>query len=78
MNIIVSLVIGGIVGWLAGKIMNSALTVIGNIGLGIIGGIFGSILLRVIGLRGTGIIGNTIVGVIGACALIAISRAMKK
>ena len=26
MNIIVSLVIGGIVGWLAGKIMNSALT----------------------------------------------------
>ena len=25
MNIIVSLVIGGIVGWLAGKIMNSAL-----------------------------------------------------
>lgn len=75
---IVSLVIGGIVGWLAGKIMNSALTVIGNIGLGIIGGIFGSILLGVIGLRGTGIIGNTIVGVIGACALIAISRAMKK
>ena len=48
------------------------------IGLGIIGGIFGSILLGVIGLRGTGIIGNTIVGVIGACALIAISRAMKK
>ena len=45
MNIIVSLVIGGIVGWLAGKIMNSALTVIGNSGLGIIGGIFGSILL---------------------------------
>ena len=41
MNIIVSLVIGGIVGWLAGKIMNSALTVIGNIGLGIIGGILG-------------------------------------
>lgn len=78
MNIIVSLVIGGIVGWLAGKIMNSALTVTGNIGLGIIGGIFGSILLGVIGLRGTGIIGNTIVGVIGACALIAISRAMKK
>lgn len=49
-GIIISIIIGGIAGWLAGKIMNSNFTLPGNIGIGIIGGIVGSISLGIFGL----------------------------
>ena len=78
MNLIISLIIGGISGWLAGKIMKSNFSGLGNIGIGILGGIVGSILLAIIGLHGSGFIGSIIVSVVGACVLIAIGRAIKK
>ena len=78
MGIIVSIIIGGIAGWLAGKIMNSNFTMFGNIGIGIVGGVIGSILLGVLGIHGSGFIGNIVVAVIGACVLIAVGRAIKR
>ena len=78
MGIIVSIIIGGIAGWLAGKIMNSNFTMFGNIGIGIVGGVIGSILLGVLGIQGSGFIGNIVVAVIGACVLIAVGRAIKR
>lgn len=78
MGIIVSIIIGGIAGWLASKIMNSNFSLLGNIGLGVVGGFVGSFLLSIIGLHGSGIFGSIIVSVVGACALIAIGRAIKK
>ena len=78
MNIIVALIVGGISGWLAGLIMNSQFSLLGNIGIGIVGGFVGSILLSVVGIHGSGMIGNIIVSVIGACAFIAIVRQIKK
>ena len=78
MGILISIIIGGISGWLAGQLMHSSFSLLGNILLGIVGGVVGSILLGLIGLHGSGIIGNIIVGVVGACALIAVGRALKK
>lgn len=57
---------------------NSNFSILGNIGIGIAGGVVGSLILSVVGLYGRGFIGNIIVSVIGACVLIAIVRAVKK
>ncbi|MDO4804288.1 MAG: GlsB/YeaQ/YmgE family stress response membrane protein [Lachnospiraceae bacterium] len=78
MGIIVSIIISGIVGWLAGKLMNSRFSMLGNIGIGILGGVVGNLVLGFIGISSNGIIGNIIVGVIGACILIALGRAIFK
>lgn len=78
LHLLVSILIGGVSGWLAGQIMNSRFSTLGNIILGIAGGFVGGILLGLIGLHGSGLIGNIIVGVVGACALIALGRAIKK
>ena len=78
MNILVSILIGGISGWLAGKLMDSRFTLVGNILIGVVGGFVGGILLGLVGIHGSGLIGNIIVGVVGACALIALGRAIKQ
>ena len=78
MSIIVALIVGGISGWLAGQIMNSQFSVLGNIGIGIVGGFVGSLVLSAVGIHGSGMIGNIIVSVIGACIFIAIVRQIKK
>ena len=78
MSIIVALVVGGVSGWLAGQIMNTSFSLLGNIGIGIVGGFVGTLLLGVVGIHGSGMIGNIIVSVIGACAFIAIVRQIKK
>lgn len=78
MNLLWSILIGGVSGWLAGKLMNSRFSLLGNILLGIVGGFVGGILLGLVGIHGSGLIGSVIVGVVGACALIALGRAIKK
>lgn len=78
MSILISIIIGGVSGWLAGKLMNSKFSLLGNIIIGLVGGFVGGILLGAIGLHGSGLLGNIIVGVVGACALIALGRAIKK
>ena len=69
-KIIVGLIVGGVSGTLAGKIMDSEGGLLRNVILGIIGGIVGSFLLGLFGISGSGIIGNVIVSVLGACVLI--------
>ena len=78
MGWIASIIIGTLVGLLAGQIMNTQFSLLGNIGIGIVGGFVGSLLLSVVGIHGSGMIGNIIVSVIGACAFIAIVRQIKK
>ena len=51
---------------------------LGNIAIGIVGGIVGNIVLSVFGIHGDGFIGRIIVGVVGACILIALGRVFSK
>lgn len=74
MSFIFSLIIGGISGWLAGKIMNSEGSLLRNIILGLLGGVVGGILGRIIGLGARNFIGSIIISVIGACILIWASK----
>ncbi|MGN0507383.1 MAG: GlsB/YeaQ/YmgE family stress response membrane protein [Lachnospiraceae bacterium] len=70
LGVILNLVLGGVAGWLAGKIMKSEGGLIRNVILGVLGGVVGSLLLGIIGISGSGIIGGLIVSVLGACLLI--------
>ena len=69
-----TLFLGGLAGWIAGKLMGSEGGMVRNIILGLIGGVVGSVVLGFIGIEGRGLIGVTIVSVVGACILIWISR----
>lgn len=74
MGILLSLIIGAICGWLAGKIMNSEGSLIYNILLGVLGGFIGSLVFGLVGISFHGIIGNIICGASGSCLLIWIVR----
>lgn len=71
-----TLFLGGIAGWIAGRLMGAEGTVVRNVILGLVGGVVGSIVLGVVGIHGSGLIGGTIVSVVGACILISISKKM--
>ncbi len=73
-----AIIIGGIAGWLAEKIMKSDMGVIGNIILGIVGAlVFNFILVKVVGYTYAGWIGQLIVAAIGACLLIWLWRLVR-
>lgn len=78
MGLIITLVIGGIVGWLASLFMktNAQMGLIANIVVGIVGSALGSWLFGVLGLAAMGSIGSWIMSVIGAAALIGILKAL--
>lgn len=70
-----AIIIGGIAGWIAEKIMHSDMGLIMNIVLGIVGALVANaILVAVMGDTLNGWIGQLIVAVIGACVLIGIFR----
>ena len=76
LGILWTLLMGGVAGWLAGKLMNSEGSTLRNILLGLGGGVVGSIVLGIFGIAGRGLIGGTAVSVVGACILIWIGRRM--
>lgn len=71
---IINIIIAGVAGWLAGKIMHYDKSTLINILLGFVGGIIGDIVLGIIGIHGSGIIGSIIVSVVGACILVFFAR----
>jgi len=80
-----SIIIGGIAGWLAGRIMKGGgFGIFKNIILGIIGGFVGGWLFNKFGLPffnnlfNNGIIGDLIEGVIGAVLILFVADLIKK
>lgn len=79
MNIIISLIIGGIAGWLAGLIRKGeGFGFFGNIILGIIGGAVGGWVFGLIGIQDTNFIGSIVVSTIGAVIVLAIANLFRK
>jgi len=74
MNWLVTLVIGGIVGWLASIIMktNAQMGLIANVVVGILGSILGYWLAGMLGIVPTGSLARFVVAVAGAALLILI------
>lgn len=72
MNILISILIGAISGWLASVIMNSKSGLIRDIILGIIGGFLGSFIFDKLGITFYGYLGTILVSVVGACIIILV------
>jgi uncharacterized membrane protein YeaQ/YmgE (transglycosylase-associated protein family) len=77
MGIIMSIIVGGLAGWIAEKVMKFDTGLVMNIVLGIVGAVVGNFLLGLLGIGLGGIIGQLIVAVVGACILIFAYRAIK-
>jgi uncharacterized membrane protein YeaQ/YmgE (transglycosylase-associated protein family) len=78
MGLIIAIIIGGLIGWLASLIMkvDSQMGIIANIIVGIVGSALGNWLAGAIGLAAYGAIARLAVGVGGAVLLIVILRAL--
>lgn len=70
-------IIGGLAGWLAGKVMRGAgFGIIGDIIIGIMGALVGVFLLSFLISADLGLIGSFVVALLGACILLALLRAV--
>jgi uncharacterized membrane protein YeaQ/YmgE (transglycosylase-associated protein family) len=79
MNIIPLLLIGGIAGWLAGKIMKGrGLGLWANIGVGVVGALIGGTLFRQLGIEMHGLIGQLLTATIGAVALLWLAKLINR
>jgi uncharacterized membrane protein YeaQ/YmgE (transglycosylase-associated protein family) len=78
MDWIITLVVGGIVGWLASILMktNAQMGIVANVVVGIIGSMLGFWVAGVLGLATYGSIVRWIVAVAGAALLIVILKAV--
>ena len=75
---IMTIIIGGLAGWIAEKLMKADHGLITNIILGIVGAVLlNAILVGLMGSTFGGFIGQLIVAVIGACILIYGYRAIR-
>ena len=76
MGLLISIIIGGIIGWVATRIMrtDAQIGILGNILIGIVGSGLGHVLAGMIGLATYGWPARTLVSIIGAVILIWLLR----
>jgi len=77
MDLLIWLVIGGVIGWLASILMktNAQMGMVANVVVGIIGAAIGGWLAGVLGIGAGGVM-SYIIAVVGAAIFIAILRAV--
>jgi uncharacterized membrane protein YeaQ/YmgE (transglycosylase-associated protein family) len=78
MDLLVTLIIGGVVGWLASILMktNAQMGILANVVVGIVGSFLGVAIANATGIAPRGELGGWIVSVLGAAVLIALLRAV--
>ncbi|MDJ0741036.1 MAG: GlsB/YeaQ/YmgE family stress response membrane protein [Gammaproteobacteria bacterium] len=73
------LVLGGLAGWLASRLVRGhGLGLWGNIGVGIVGALLGGVLLGQLGVRLMGPAGQFVTAALGAMILLGIARLFGK
>jgi uncharacterized membrane protein YeaQ/YmgE (transglycosylase-associated protein family) len=78
-----TLIIGGLAGWIAEKIMKTEMGIVLNIIVGIIGSYIGALLANLLGLRLGEVFhgwfwGNLIVAIVGAVILLAVVKVVRQ
>ena len=78
MNWLVTIIVGGIVGWLASIVMktNAQMGLIANVIVGIVGSSLGFWLAGMLGFAAYGVVAQWVVAVVGAAVLIAVLKAL--
>lgn len=77
-HLVIEIILGAFIGFLAGKIMKMEGSWLRNIIVGIVGGAIGGIIFTIIPIFSDGMLGNIISGVIGSCILLGICKAISK
>ncbi|HCU08126.1 MAG TPA: GlsB/YeaQ/YmgE family stress response membrane protein [Clostridiales bacterium] len=72
-----TILIGGLAGWIASRLMNKSAGVLYYIVIGILGSFFGSLLFGLLGFSANGLVATVIVAVAGACLLIFVIDKLK-
>ena len=80
MDIIIWIVFGGLVGWVASMVMGTGGGLVWDIGVGIVGAVIGGFVMNLLGYGGVGgfTLYSFLVALLGACILIAIVRAARR
>jgi uncharacterized membrane protein YeaQ/YmgE (transglycosylase-associated protein family) len=74
-SLFIPVLVWGLIGWLAGKLMRGqGYGILPNVLLGLAGGVIGSVLFGLLGVGTGGFIGNVLAGVGGAIVLIFAMR----
>ena len=78
MGLIITIIVGAIVGWLASMVMktNAQMGSIANILVGIVGAWIGTWLAGLLGIAATNAIVSVVIALVGACILIALLKAV--
>jgi len=80
MGIIIWIIFGALVGWVASKLMGAGKGLLWDIIVGIVGAVIGGFIMSLVGK--TGVSGfnlySFLVALLGACVLIAIVRAVQR
>ncbi|MEK6201758.1 MAG: GlsB/YeaQ/YmgE family stress response membrane protein [Desulfobulbaceae bacterium] len=78
-GLLIFIATGAVAGWLSGIIMKGrGFGLLGNILIGIIGGVVGGFLLRMLAMASGGIIGSIVIATVGAVALLFLVGFIKK
>ena len=83
-NFIIWLIVGAIIGWLAGMVMGDREGTLINIVVGIVGAFLGGLVFNLLGIGGSNInnndfsIGGLVVSFIGACILLGIVNLVRR
>ena len=73
------LIIGGIAGWLAGKLTRgSGFGLLGDIIIGVIGALLGGFLFGLVGLVSYSLLGSLVTATVGAIAFLYLVRVLKR
>ena len=79
MNLLLALIIGALAGWAAGEVMRGhGFGLLGNIIVGIVGALLGSLVFGLLGIQTTNIVGSLISAFVGAVILLAIAGAIRR
>lgn len=78
MNIIIWLLTGILVGWIASKFFDKKKSLVGYLIIGILGSLLGGFLFRLLNIELAGYLGSIITSVIGAAILLFIFNRTKK
>ena len=78
MDLLIVLIIGGVVGWLASVMMgaDAQMGIVANVIVGIVGSLLGQAVASSLNLGGGGALAQWIVSILGAVLLIALLRSL--
>lgn len=75
-NLIIALIAWGIAGYVAGQlVLKRDFGALGNVAIGLVGGVVGNFLVRALGIWGLGsvpLIGGILVGILGAVVILVV------